>query len=37
MSLYMTVEMEKLVNLAKEGNIAAMRTLYDGNRVRILK
>lgn len=37
MSLYMTVEMEKLVNLAKEGNIGAMRTLYDQNRVRILK
>jgi len=36
MSLYMTVEMEKLVNLAKEGNIGAMRTLYDNHRVRIL-
>lgn len=37
MSLYMTVEMEKLVNLAKEGNISAMRRLYDQNRARILK
>ena len=37
MSLYMAVEMEELVNLAKEGNIGAMRTLYDQNRVRILK
>jgi RNA polymerase sigma-70 factor (ECF subfamily) len=37
MSLGMTVELEKLVRMAKEGDVPAMRSLYDENKERILK
>ena len=37
MSLDMTVELEKLVQMAKEGRVSAMKTLYDHHKERIMR